>query len=186
VAARGEQNRRNVVEFRLRNRFTEIVDSLLEIEDVDVNKANKEGQTPLWIASKFAESAVVKLLLGKEGVDINKANTDRINPLMVAMQGERRDVVELLLGKEGVDVESLLGLKGVDVGVDVARHLVNKANKIGKTPLLMASLWGHEKVVLSLLGIEGVDVDKADNVGHYPLFMASVYGYKKIADGSFP
>jgi ankyrin repeat protein len=175
----------------------EVVELLLEIEDVDVNKANglfTEGQTPLFRASEMGHQKVVELLLGKDGVDVNKANKNGETPLIMAMQREARGVVELLLGKEGVDVESLLGLKGVDIGVrdsgatpqHAARLLdpdyLNKANENGKTPLLMASQWGHENVVLSLLGIEGVDVDKASRAGETPLWIASQMGHQKVVE----
>ena len=62
----------------------EVVELILEIEDVDVNKANgvfTEGKTPLFIASQWGNAKVVELLLGKDGVDVNKANDDGDTPL---------------------------------------------------------------------------------------------------------
>ena len=91
-----------------------VVELLLGKDGVDVNEANKNGATPLIIASRWNKANIVNLLLGKDGVDVYKANTNGETPLIMAMQGEERGVVELLLGKKGVDVESLLGLKGLD------------------------------------------------------------------------
>jgi ankyrin repeat protein len=133
----------------------EVVELLLEIEDVDVNKANgvfTEGQTPLFIASQWGNANIVKLLLGKDDVEVNKASTAGETPLFIASQFGHKDVVELLLGKDGVEV--------------------NEANKNGATPLIIASRWNKANIVNLLLGKDGVDVYKANTNGETPLIMA--------------
>ena len=49
-----------------------MVELLLKADGVDVNKGNKDGATPLYIAAREGHSSVVELLLKADGVDVNK------------------------------------------------------------------------------------------------------------------
>ena len=48
---------------------------------VEVNKANNQGNTPLYIAAYRGHADVVGLLLAVEGVEVNKADQDGLTPL---------------------------------------------------------------------------------------------------------
>ena len=53
----------------------EVVNILLERGDVNPDKSDIDGQTPLLSASKGYEG-VVKILLGRDGVDPDKSDVD--------------------------------------------------------------------------------------------------------------
>ena len=60
----------------------EVVRVLAE-RGADINKANNDGATPLFIASEKGRAEVVRVL-AERGVDINKANNDGESPLRSA------------------------------------------------------------------------------------------------------
>ena len=125
----------------------------------DVNQANNNGATPLYIASQDGRAEVVSLLLSKEGVDVNAALSDGATPLYIASQKGHTDIVNLLLNATGIEV--------------------NQAEESGGTPLYIASQNGHAEVVKLLLA-NGADVNKADSEGDTPLFIASHNGHAEV------
>ena len=66
------------------NGHTEIVNVLIR-EGADVNKAHKDGCTPLYVASENGHTEIVNVLI-KEGADVNKAHNDGWTPLYVASE----------------------------------------------------------------------------------------------------
>jgi ankyrin repeat protein len=64
---------------------------------------DKNGQTPLHVASKNGKEAIVSLLL-EHGADVNaEHDNDGLTPLHLACEYEEEAVVALLL-KKGADV----------------------------------------------------------------------------------
>jgi hypothetical protein len=63
----------------------------------DVNKSNKDGNTPLSIASKNGNKEVVKALLTTPTIDVNKADYDGYTPLLLAGFGSHIVIVKDLL-----------------------------------------------------------------------------------------
>ena len=57
---------------------------------------------------------------------------------------------------------------------------VDKAEKMGVTPLLIASQEGHLRVVKCLVEEGKVDVEKATKDGATPLYKASQKGHLKV------
>ena len=89
---------------------------LLSGIEADTNKANDNGQTPLFIASYNGDVEVVKVL-AESGADINKARYGQ-TPLYAASWIGHAEVVKVL-AESGADI--------------------NKANGDGETPLYIAS-----------------------------------------------
>ena len=56
----------------------------------------------------------------------------------------------------------------------------DKPDNNGQTPLLWASLNGHEEVVRLLLARDDVNPDKPDNNGRTPLWLASFDGHEGV------
>jgi ankyrin repeat protein len=83
------------------------VEALLK-EGADVNKANNDGTSPLFVASCNGHCDVVEALLCG-GADVNKARNDGMTPLIMASCNGHCDVVEALL-RGGADVSGRNGL----------------------------------------------------------------------------
>ena len=153
----------------------------------DVNKADKDGQTPLYWAAYKGHTECVKLLIDA-GADINMANKYGWTPLREAAYNGRTECVKQLIAA-GADVNKAnwhgqtplyLAATGghkecveqlIDAGADV-----NMADKEGKTPLYLAALWGHTECVKQLTAAKA-DVNKATNWGSTPLYIAASGGH---------
>ena len=138
---------------------------LLQVEGIDVNKANAPGYTLLHQASFHGHVEVVKALLDMEGIASNKATkTTRHTPLIIACENGHEEVVKALLDMKGFN-----------------RPNVNNATTSGATPLYLACQNGHVEVVKALLDMEGIDVNKADSwPGCTPLHIASDCGHVEV------
>ena len=66
---------------------------LLRTPGADVNKADKDGETPLHLSFKYGHTEVVKALLAAPGIDVNKADKDGHTPLYWADNDEIRDLL---------------------------------------------------------------------------------------------
>jgi hypothetical protein len=64
----------------------------------EVNQANNNGATPLFIASQNGHASVCDLLLG-HGAEVNQANNDGATPLWIASQNGHASVCDLLLAR---------------------------------------------------------------------------------------
>ena len=58
--------------------------ALIEL-GADINKANDDGATPLYIATEKGHEAVVRALIEADA-DVNKANDDDETPLFTAAE----------------------------------------------------------------------------------------------------
>ena len=135
--------------------------SLLITAGVDVNKADKDGRTPLYTAAWNGHTECVRLLLAAPGINVNKADKDGVTPLYTAAYRGYAECVQHLLAAPGIDV--------------------NKADKYGNTPLYTAARDGHTERVRLLLAAPGIDVNKADKDGWKPLDKALKNGHTKCA-----
>ncbi|MDO5465374.1 MAG: ankyrin repeat domain-containing protein, partial [Akkermansia sp.] len=128
--------------------------ALLIAAGADVNAANKNGETPLYLAAYNGRTECVKLLLAAPGIDVNKADKDDWTPLYGAASNGHSACMKLLLAAPGIDV--------------------NKANKYGSTPLERAAGAGRSECVKLLLSAPGIDVNKAT-----PLYWAAWNGHSE-------
>lgn len=93
--------------------------------------------TPLVAASSGGHAAVVSALLELPGVDVNTADVDGRTPLFAACEEGHVDVVKLLLAVRDIDIHS--------------RPETLAFGNLDWTPLYAASMYGHFKVVTTLL-----------------------------------
>jgi cytohesin len=68
---------------------------LIEADGVDVNKADNEGETPLYRAARHGRSVCVQLLIEADGVDVNKANKYGGTPLSIAVWHDQSECMRL-------------------------------------------------------------------------------------------
>jgi len=136
------------------------------------NETNKNGYTPLFIASSRGRMDMIKFLLDR-GADPNKAvgwAEDEATPLIIATEKRNKEAMKLLLDKGAAP---------------------NKGDKNGWTPLHVASKRSHYNlirrnchidVLTLLLSTQGIDVNKADNRGYTALHWASRSGLLAVAE----
>ena len=116
---------------RVERGHAEVVSMLLAKQGVDVNQADDDGCTPLYIASQEGHAEVVSMLLAKQGVNVNQATEDGCTPLFIASQKGHAEVVSMLLAKQGVDVNQAMN--------DGARHFTLRVRRA--TPRWCRCCW---------------------------------------------
>jgi len=121
-----------------------------------INRANKDGETPLYWACRRNNLEMVELLLPhctKE--TINRANKDGTTPLYGACLNNNLEMVKLLLLANG------------------AKETINRANKGGKTPLSWACLNNNlEMFKLLLPHCTKETINREGKYGYTPLSWA--------------
>jgi hypothetical protein len=108
-----------------------VVQMLLKMPNINVNKTENNEFTPLYIAAYKGHIEVVKMLLTMPNIDVNKANNHGLTPLFGAAYKGHIEVVKMLLTMPNIDV--------------------NKANNHGHTPLYRVVGKGHDAVVKALI-----------------------------------
>jgi ankyrin repeat protein len=108
---------------RTQGGFTALAALLVNEGDADVNKASKEGRTPLYFAASENHTALVRLLIESGRVEVDLADNRGRTPLYKTALAGHEGILTMLL-KEG-------------------RADANKANKDGWTPLLLAAQKGE-------------------------------------------
>src|SRR3972149_140114 len=82
------------------NGNVEVLISLLIKNGANVNQADNDGTTPLYIASRYGHVEVISLLLNN-GANVNQVDNVRFSPLHVASSNDYVKVVHLLLKFNG-------------------------------------------------------------------------------------
>ena len=114
---------------------------LLLVKGADVNKADKDGQTPLFFCSRINGYNLARLLLAK-GADVNKANNGGQTPLFWSCFTGNFEFARLLVDREAD---------------------VNKANNAGWTPLHWSCFKGNFELSRLLLSRGAKDNDTAQS-----------------------
>ena len=125
-----------------------------------IDAKDKDGRTPLSLASEKGHEAIARLLLTTGKVDVDAKDKSGWTPLSWASRNGHEAVVRLLLTMGKVDV--------------------NVKDIFGQTPLSWASKNGHEAVVRLLLTMGKVDVNTKDIFNQTPLFRASKHGHEAV------
>jgi len=72
---------------------------LLGRNDVNPNKSDKYGQTPLFLAAGYGNEGVVKLLLKRDDISLEKPDNYGVTPLQFATKRSHTGVVFLLMSQ---------------------------------------------------------------------------------------
>jgi ankyrin repeat protein len=116
-----------------------VIEKILEVVGINVNRVHSGGCTPLSVASDNGHLATVKVLI-EAGGNVNQAATDNgSSPLWVASQNGNVDIVRVLIEKGGN---------------------INQHNNRKATPLFVASYKGHTDVVRLLLRQPHIEIHK--------------------------
>jgi ankyrin repeat protein len=125
---------------------------LLVDRGADVKARDREGETPLHVASRLGHSFAIRLLLDR-GADPHARNKKGATPLLLAAETSEPVVRPLL-----------------DRGADVMA-----TDRAGRTPLHAACKWGFDNVIRLLLD-RGADPTARDADGRTPLFTVVLGG----------
>ncbi|TFK17905.1 ankyrin [Coprinopsis marcescibilis] len=135
--------------------WEDVVGFLMGVEGVDVNLADRDGQTALFAAVAHHRASLVKAMLLRGGFDVNGAATELYErshtPLTLGSITGQRDIVQLLLEAEGIDVNG--------VGLD------------GETAVMLVAQQGHDDILKMLLKTNGIDVISLDEKGSFNSLM---------------
>jgi len=141
--------------------IVEIIATILERKEWDVNATDRTGSTALTWAARKGHEEVVKMLLEREEVNPDQADTGRgRTPISWAAEEGHEGIVKMLLEQE------------------VNPH---HADKYGRTPISWAAERGHEGIVKMLLEREEVNPDRVDTYnGRTPISLAAEEGHEGI------
>ncbi|XP_028644212.1 ankyrin repeat and SAM domain-containing protein 3 isoform X4 [Grammomys surdaster] len=169
----------------------EVVKECVQRRELDLNKKNGGGWTPLMYASYIGHDTIVHLLL-EAGVSVNVPTPEGQTPLMLASSCGNESIAYFLL-QQGAEIEmkdiqgwtALFHCTSAGHQQMVKFLLENGANAnvrepvYGFTPLMEAAASGHEIIVQYFLN-HGVKVDTRDHSGATARMLARQYGHMKI------
>ena len=81
----------------VKNEHYPVVELLLKFQQIDVNQGQKNGKSPLIVASNSTSSLGVEMLLAKPGIKVNTALFDGQTALFFAVGRKHHKIIELLL-----------------------------------------------------------------------------------------
>ncbi|EPY82668.1 kinase D-interacting substrate-like protein [Camelus ferus] len=140
----------------------EVVKECVQRRELDLNKKNGGGWTPLMYASYIGHDTIVHLLL-EAGVSVNVPTPEGQTPLMLASSCGNESIAYFLL-QQGAELE----MKDIQ----------------GWTALFHCTSAGHQQMVKFLLdsgaNANGVRVDTRDHSGATARMLARQYGHMKI------
>ncbi|KWR90233.1 ankyrin repeat domain-containing protein [Cupriavidus sp. IDO] len=142
----------------LREKSLKAATALIKAKNIDFDKANPAGETPLMMAALQGELDMVKLMVDDMEVEINKTGW---TPLHYAATNGHNNVVKYL--------------------VDNAAY-IDAESPNGTTPLMMAARGGHIDTVKLLLD-EGADMRLKNQQGMTVIDFAERYNQAEIAKG---
>ena len=123
----------------VRKNQKECVRALLEVLDVDVNKADIDGMAPVHTAALHGFRVCLQELLNRPDIAINQHASDGATALHLAAGRGELHCVRLLRAHHKINV--------------------NVYCNNGWTPLSLAIMGGHSECVSELLGIPGINVN---------------------------
>lgn len=144
------------------------------ISQVDINKVDTEGHTPLHMAAALGHAPIVSLLLNIPNININARDYNRCTALHLAVEHNHESVISLFLADIRIQVNcgdyatnqtplmqavQAQNLSIVELLLTCPRLDVNAPNKYGLTPLMAASFRNKsDDIALALLGHPDINV----------------------------
>ncbi len=177
---------------------------LLSFEGADVNGGARDGvsenSTPLWHAATEGCEDVVKFFLRQDGVTVDCYNLNHWTPLFQATRMGHVRIAEMLLdaGAEVAlaglpDLESPLHIAAVNgtqnqqliaqLLIQKGKADVNAKNRLGYTPLIVATIKGHSSLVQTLIengSDTNIRLPGGQTAGLSALHLACIKGYEDL------
>lgn len=150
-------------------------------------------ETPLIVAAKGNQEAIVKLLLEYPDTEINARDYYGADALTSAAARGYTNIIKLLLQAPDIDINSssyqgntalihaaTTDEKTVAALLEAPTIDVNCQNNYGTTPLMCATASKKEKIVKLLLKAPGIDVNMKAKSGSTTLIWATAHNHKNI------
>jgi len=153
--------------------------SLLYLLEKGINinqKDTHEGKTALIYACEYGHQKIIKLLIDY-GSNINEKDKNGENALIIAFKYGYLEIVKLLIQNSTNDNY----LKIIDLLIknnELSRNM-NKKDKDGNTPLMLACHNGYLEIVQFLIK-NGANVNEKNHIGENALMFASMFGNLKL------
>lgn len=166
----------------------EIIGKLVQY-GADIDATDSDGRTPLirLLDNRRTDAA---LFLIEQGADTEIADNTGHKAIDYATAQGLRTVVERLSVESTTDTHGNTPLHQAAFNgqSEIVRSLlsaypdmIDTANDVGETPLILAAREGNNEFV-SLLVEHGANVNLADNLQHTALYYASERGYNEITE----
>jgi len=144
-----------------------------------VNKRDNNGNTPLILAAKHGDFAIVKQLVIK-GADIHAKNNDGYDALLALSNYTMKDSSVEVKGKqsEPIPITTEGHLKTADYLIQNGAD-VNITTNDGNTALILAANLNKLNLAELLLS-KGADVNAKNKQGYSALIAASIKGFREL------
>eukprot|EP01083_Nonionella_stella_P140837 432754_1 len=184
--------------------YDKIVELLIKY-GIEIDATTEDGVTALFNAVEKGHLKVVQCLLD-HNAEANLSSRDNESPLIQACHRGHDGIVNLLLKASNIKINQKRKTDGATAlfvacregATQCVRHLlsnnllfINESKTNGRSPLFIASFFGHNEIVDLLInhshrmtkqrmnhGI--LDVNQCDSKGFTPLFVAAQNGHTKI------
>jgi ankyrin repeat protein len=190
----------NLLSLACLNNEVEVVEDLLLLDDIRVNQADENGNTPLILACQEGHLKVVQALLTHPDTQINQACNTGKTPLYWACQNGNLTVVRELLNHPDIQVNTATYNPMFDACKSGNHELVqellkhNKINvnqeysirltpsfSIGMTPFQYACQEGYTEIVKSFINSNRLgNFNQPDAKGYTPLHYACMNGQTEV------
>lgn len=143
-----------------------VAEKVLQAEGaVVIRTRSPAGETPLLLAAKHRQLLMARWLLEYYGMDPNCQDFYGRTPLIWACRQGDEDMVDLLLEQPWIQLDL----------PDTPNVLSQSGRYCGLTPLAHAVIYGHEKIVERLIGLDD-HLNSRDVQGRTPLYHAVMAG----------
>ena len=162
VKTKGRENKMAPVytlQYAVKKKNLKLFHELIQKSDIDLNKRDKFGFTPLIYASSRGSKEMVQTLIEK-GADLNKGNLNGDGPLMWAILSNYQSIAKML----------------IEFGANP-----DQQNISGETPLMAAAYQG-EGALVHLMIEKGANALLVDRKKQTAANKAEKRGYFLIAD----
>lgn len=160
---------------------TRVVKALTEYPEINLDQTNPQGATALFLATIGNHLETVNILINKKNIDCN-VGPNGMSPLFAAAQNNQLEMLQILISHSNIDVyqpfkntvADLMKFATDNHVVDamtkkIREKVVTPDNMIALTPLDIAEIMKHEKVIALLSTymhtLENTQLKKPTNKG---------------------
>ncbi|GLA39951.1 hypothetical protein AnigIFM63309_007555 [Aspergillus niger] len=172
----------------------EIVWSIFQYQDFDLDVPDTGGETPFWVAASNGHTEIVRYLANSGRVNVNHLNKAGLSALWAAVFNGHEDVVQAMIIMKSLDpnhsesgagtpLEAAIRVRDermVRLLVGTARTEVDQPIQHGKTPLQLAAEKGCEEIVAILVSTRRIIHNRRGHQGVTPLWTAADCGHSGV------